>query len=804
MSKLNELTSGFILCSNQRDSNEDHSKDANTGIVLSYWLVTDTQARCVQITNQEQVFFVLASDEQEIRFLLRSISSWRLQALQLKDLNQQPVLGLYCSSLSASRKIIKKLEHAHLVMIEEDVRAVDRYLTERFIRGSVNVKTLEKIPQVSHQDFHQNPQQSYKLAKGDYQPRFKILSLDIETNMYSGEILCIGVQSNQNYQQVLMVGDGLDNALIKYQTSEKQLLQSYVTMMQEYDADIIIGWNVVGFDFNVIAQRAELLQVELDVGRDGSCSKIHHSARGKTYLRIEGRIVLDGIDVLKGATYQFDSFSLENVSRQLLNKGKLVNSVSHRADEIIQMFEDDKPALAKYNLMDCELVLAIFEHAKLLEYLIERTLLTGLPLDKVGGWSTAFDNLYLPKLHRSGYVAPQYASGVSDMASPGGYVMDSIPGLYRHVLVLDFKSLYPSIIRTFKIDPLGLAQSKIIEDKSQLVAGFNGALFSKTDSILPEIINQLWAARDRAKLANNQAMSQAIKILMSSMYGVLGSNACRFFDHRLSGSITLRGHQILTQTAKKIATQFGYKVIYGDTDSVFVWLGNDCGDAQAHSIGELLAKELTLWWQLRLSEEYQVESYLELEYETHYTKFLMPTMRDSELGTKKRYAGLQHFSDDTTQMVFKGMENVRSDWTELAKKMQSHVFHCAFNELPYEDYIKETVNKVRSGLLDDQLLYHKKLRQPVEDYQKNRPPHAQAALKLQQYYRDEKLQEQVTRGQVIRYYITINGPEPEECLASKLDYDHYIDKQLKPALDALLAVKGTSFEQLVSLQIGLF
>ena len=70
--------------------------------------------------------------------------------------------------------------------------------------------------------------------------------------------------------------------------------------------------------------------------------------------------------------------------------------------ENIEMFENDKLALAKYNLMDCELVIAIFEHAKLIEYLVERTALTGLALDKVGGWSSAFDNLYLPVLHRNG------------------------------------------------------------------------------------------------------------------------------------------------------------------------------------------------------------------------------------------------------------------------------------------------------------------------------------------------------------------------------------------------------------------
>lgn len=774
------LLSGFVLCANQRDTPQ--------GITLSYWLVTQGAAQLIQIPAQQQVFFVLQKDKEEIHFLLRGVSEWHLQPLKLKDLKQQPVMGLYCTSLKAARKIINKLHHAHIVMIEEDIRPCDRYLMERFIRGAVCF----------------DPKNTQKIAPRAYQPHFNILSLDIETNLHSGEILCIGVQDSQGCKKVLMLGEGEDTEVIQYCGDINALLLAYVKLINNLDPDIIIGWNVIGFDFKVIGQCAERHNIALNIGRDGSACVLHQSARGKLYLRIEGRIVLDGIDVLKGATYQFDSYSLENVSRQLLNRGKLVESVVHRGDEIIEMYNTDQTALAKYNLMDCELVLQIFEHAKLIDYLVERTVLTGLALDKIGGWSSAFDNLYLPRLHRSGYVAPEYASGVSDMASPGGYVMDSIPGLYQHILVLDFKSLYPSIIRTFKIDPQGLAQSAIIQDKNLLVPGFNGANFTKADNILPEIMDDLWIARDKAKAANNKAMSQAIKILMSSMYGVLGSNACRFFDHRLSGSITLRGHEILTSTAQQIEQQYGYKVIYGDTDSVFVWLGDDCTDAQAHVIGEQLSKELTLWWEQKLHERYQIDSHLELEYETHYSKFLMPTMRDSELGTKKRYAGLQHFKDNSTEMVFKGMENVRSDWTELAKSMQQRVFYCAFNNLPYEDYIKETVEQVRNGKRDAQLLYHRKLRQNVADYQKNRPPHAQAALKLQQYYREKNINEKVSRGQTIRYYMTVNGPEPIECHHSRLDYDHYIERQLKPALDALLSVKGRTFEQLVGLQIGLF
>src|SRR5690606_23551055 len=205
--------------------------------------------------------------------------------------------------------------------------------------------------------------------------------------------------------------------------------------------------------------------------------------------------------------------------------------------------------------------------------------------------------------------------------------------LYRNVIVLDFKSLYPSIIRTFLVDPLGLAQPG-----ERPVLGYDGGTFAREGHILPELIRSMWQARDVAKRENNAALSQAIKILMNSFYGVLGTPGCRFFDPRLASSITRRGHQIITQTRDAIEAR-GLPVIYGDTDSLFVLLGPSRNEEECRRVGGELARDLNAWWAARLSEEHRLESFLELEFETHYLKFLMPTLRGSDRGTKKRYAG---------------------------------------------------------------------------------------------------------------------------------------------------------------------
>src|SRR5690606_35050015 len=144
----------------------------------------------------------------------------------------------------------------------------------------------------------------------------------------------------------------------------------------------------------------------------------------------------------------------------------------------------------------------------------------------------------------------------------------------------------------------------------------------------------LSVARDRAKSEHNAPLSHAIKIIMNSFYGVLGSPGCRLFDPRVCSSITLRGHEIIQRSRDWIEQQ-GYAVIYGDTDSLFVWVEHHTGKRaikspeQCQQIGARLARELNSWWQQTLTQEVNVKSALEIQFETHYLRFLMPTLRGS-------------------------------------------------------------------------------------------------------------------------------------------------------------------------------
>jgi DNA polymerase-2 len=381
--------------------------------------------------------------------------------------------------------------------------------------------------------------------------------------------------------------------------------------------------------------------------------------------------------------------------------------------------------------------------------------------------------------------------------------MDSKPGLYDSVLVLDYKSLYPSIIRTFLIDPVGLVEGLRQPDDAHSVPGFRGARFSRTRHCLPAMVERVWSGRDTAKREGNKPLNQALKIIMNAFYGVLGSNGCRFFDPRLASSITMRGHEIMHQTRELIEAQ-GYKVIYGDTDSTFVWLGRAHKEVEAAQIGRSLVDTINHWWRNHLENTFGLESALELQFESHFCRFLMPTIRGAEEGSKKRYAGLICKDNGTEEMVFKGLETVRTDWSPLAQQFQRELYMRIFKGDPYRPYVRDYVQRTRAGELDELLVFRKKLRRRLDDYQRSAPPHVRAARIADAYNDQQGRPRQYQRGGSIRYVMTVAGPEPLEVRTAPLDYEHYITRQLEPIADAILPFVGDRFARLIDDQLSLF
>lgn len=723
------------------------------------------------INNNKPVFFV------ERSAMLNGLKqNFLRKEVEMKTFSGSPVDAIYFNTMKELRQTVDDLLEIGITAYESDVDPVRRFLMERFINAQMKATGKTKVKDGITTFI--NP----KTEPGEITPSFIVASLDIETSGRGSELYSIALHitgRKVEQKRVFMIGEPLKkhSEHLSFHTNEKDLLQSFIEWFHIIDPDIIIGWHVIGFDLLFLDNKCKELNINFDIGRSGGRVSIRRREPRGYFASLPGRVIIDGPIALRTSFFNFEDFKLETVAQDLLGIGKTIASEENKVKEIQRLFEEDKVALAEYNIQDSVLVTEILNKTGIIDLYVKRAQLSGLLMDQLGMMTAAFDHFYLPKLHRYGYVAPDVKDLEATEHSAGGHVLDPIPGIYDDVAVLDFKSLYPTIIQTFKIDPL----SRLLSDKDTIITP-EGYKFSYSQHFLPEFIIQLMEQRNIAKKKNDKALSQAIKILMNSFYGVMGSYGCRFYHPHLPSAITGTGKYLLLGS-KSYLEERGYKVVYGDTDSLFVMMIQE-PDIDYHKAGEELAKLLNQFWKEELKQKYYVDSYLEIEFEKYYRKFIVTPARGSEAGAKKRYAGLLSKNGEE-EIEFVGLEFVRSDWTRIAKEFQTELYKKIFNNEEVDDWIRSVVSKLKKGEFDEKLIYKKRLRKDVEEYVKNIPPHARAAKLLQD------------PGDTIYYVITQRGPIPIQLKHNDIDYDHYIEKQLKPIGDSVLTLLGKSFDNIV-------
>ncbi|OGL44059.1 MAG: hypothetical protein A2161_14525 [Candidatus Schekmanbacteria bacterium RBG_13_48_7] len=665
-----------------------------------------------------------------------------------------------------------------------------RYLIDHQLRGTLLIsgdyqkgETVDRI--------YLNP----KLEPSDFMGlkyNLRILSLDIETDFQGSRLYSIATYNGKTGKVYMIGSTGNDiPENTEFFESEILLLKNFMQDLMEYDPDIITGWNVINFDFAFLDRRCQQFKIPLKLGRTKGTSKF---ISDETYtmtprMVVPGRQVLDGIQLVRGSYHRLEDYTLDTAAHEILGERKKISG-DNRSKQIDDMFRYDKRALSDYNLHDAKLVYDILLKTKSIDLVITRSCLTGMPFDRVSASIASFDFLYLMKLRKRGYVAPCVAGPRGEHDVMGGYVLDSEPGFHDNVIVFDFKSLYPTIIMTFNIDPLTLIHSE--SESSDSIKAPNGASFKRNRGILPEILMELLLQREMAVQKGDYAMSNAVKLLMNSFYGVLATPSCRFYSVKIANAITYFGQYLLKKTAELI-TRMNYSVIYGDTDSIFIKSDTD-NFLEAKNRAEKICEVINSQIQDIVQNEFNCKSYLKIEFEKLYWRFFMPRIRHGSEGSKKRYAGLID-PDNPDLIEFVGLETVRRDWTDLAKLVQRELLIRVFSGNDYTDFLKNLVRNLKEGNYDNLLIYKKALRKNLEEYTKTTPPHVKAARK----------QSKIS-SRLIFYVITTGGPEPVNQLQHKPDYQHYIDKQIEPVADSILDFFGKKFKEIIqpAQQLDLF
>jgi DNA polymerase-2 len=762
---------GFILQPTYR-------LESGRAVVHLYGRLEDGRSFLIRDRRPVPHFYVEARDAEAAR----ALHAAPLLPTGKLTLAGRSVLRVEADTPSDAPALRERLLRHGIACHEADVRFAMRYLIDRGIRASLEIRGEGRAQPGVGLTFEEPD-----LAPADWTPRLSVLSLDIETDPQGRRVLSIALHGCGASEVLLLTPDGAGcPAGARPFPTEKDLLEAFSARVRELDPDVLTGWNVVDFDLAVLARLAARQRVRLVLGRGPEPVRLRGdgSARGTRQAIVPGRVVLDGIFLLRGAFIRMDDYGLDAVAREVLGEGKTATGPD-RAEEILRWFELDRTRLVEYNRNDARLALEILERLRLVELAVERSRLTGLPPDRVSSSIAAFDFRYLTELGKRGVVAPSVGAVESAEATGGGHVLDSRPGLYTNVIVLDFKSLYPSLIRTFEIDPWNLLRPEAeagCSEPDPIVAP-NGAAFGRRRGILAEILDEIMPMREAARAAGDQVKSHAIKILMNSFYGVLGTSACRFHDPRLANAITGFGREVLLWCKERIEAG-GRRVLYGDTDSLFVESGRLEADA-ARRLGEELAGTLTRELASHVERKWRVASRLELQFDRLYLRLYLPAVRHGTTGARKRYAGLVEAAAGT-RVVFTGLEAVRGDWTDLAREVQRELFARLFSDRPVEAYLREIVASVRAGRTDDRLVYRKAMRKDPGAYTATTPPHVAAARKMTRHGRGR-----------IAYVVTVAGPEPARERRSAIDYEHYVEKQVRAVAEPVLALLGQDFAEVV-------
>jgi DNA polymerase-2 len=422
----------------------------------------------------------------------------------------------------------------------------------------------------------------------------------------------------------------------------------------------------------------------------------------------------------------------------------------------------------------------------LIELSVRRSVLTGTLLDTAWTSIASFETFYARALRKNGIIEPP-ARTARLSGSAGGTIFEPQATLRDAVMVFDYRSLYPSVIATFCIDPLTHMEAEEAPDDRCIIAP-NGARFARGQGILPSFIARCFAERIAAVDGGDAVGAHVLKILMNSLYGVLASDGCRYARSEIAGAVTGFGTWCLEAARDWFEAQ-GYRVLYGDTDSIFLQTGLpfNASHSDFAQSGHRLAHDFNHYLVHVIRERWQVESFVQLRFDKAYRRFLIPPARmmkrssDAVRGRVKGYAGLEVRPDGVDVLDIKGMEAIRSDAPPLVRRVQRELLTMVFtgrtDSIP--TFLSVLKGDLLGGRLDDELVYTRKYR---------RTPPRLGSSSLSPHTIDHVTTE--WESQRISYVWTAGGPHPIGRHPYKLDYRHYLTNQILPLARGIGVLAG--------------
>jgi len=666
-------------------------------------------------------------------------------------------------------------------VLEADIRFSQRYLLDMGVKPSnwVVVDQCEEVKGNYQVDLVCLAKTRPRMIEEHKLPNFRIIALDIEVYNPRG-------MPNPDRDPIIIIStmtkeDGIKMFVADDSKNDAKIIREFVDYLRKYDPDIIVGYNNNGFDWPYLVNRSSRVGVKLTISRMGNPPEPsvygHWSVIGRANVDLYNFIEEMGEIKVKSLDRAAEFLGVMRRDERVLIPGHRIYEYwddKSKRDLLLRYAKDD--VVSTYGLAE-----------KLLPFAIQLSSISGLPLDQVGASSVGarVEWMIFYEAVKRGELAPNREERPYETYK-GAVVLEPRPGLHEDIAVIDFSSMYPSIMMKYNVSP----DTLVIGDCNDCyVAPENNYRFRKTpEGLYPGLLRVLVESRRKVReLMKNypenspdwvllNERQRALKVMANAMYGYCGWLGARWYRREVAEAVTAWGRNLLKTVIEK-ARSLGLPIIYGDTDSLFVKNIGDKVDALINYINNELG------FDVKVDKVYRRVLFTE---------------------AKKRYVGLT--IDGEVDIV--GFEAVRGDWAEVAKDVQENVAEIVLKTGDVGKavaYVKSIIDKLKAFQFDiDGVIIWKTLDKSLNEY-KVLTPHVAAAKQLiEAGYK-------VGKGDMIGYVIVKGGGaklaykvKPYILIKDirEIDVDYYIEKQVIPAAMRILEVLGVKESQLMEGKAG--
>ena len=701
-----------------------------------------------------------------------------------KSVNALKITTLIPEYVRKYREKVKQIPGV-LDVVEADIRFSMRYILDKGLRPcgwhTAEVSELRPTQSFRVQEEYEVVGEIRSLEDSTPPRDLRVMAMDIEVYTEHGS-------PKPQRDPVIVIGVATSNGDVQQFTSEslvdKSAIQEFTNYVLSYDPDIVLGYNSNNFDWPYLLERSNYLGVKPDVSRRKGTT-LSTSTYG--HISIPGRLHVDLLNYAEEIP-EIKLKSLDVVAEYL--------GVMKRSERVLIDYTDipkywkdpeGRELVLKYNLDDVTSTLKLGE--KFLPFAMQLSYVTRLPLDQVGPASVGYrlEWFLMYEASRRGELIPNRIEKESEPYR-GAIVLKPIPGVHSNIVVLDFTSMYPNIMIKHNIGPDTIERGEVCSEETHYIAPEVNHCFKKEpEGFFKNVLSRLLELRRKIREEMKKyppgspeyvlldERQRAVKILANATYGYMGWVQARWYCRECAEAVTAWGRQLIKGVIEK-ASQLGLKVIYGDTDSLFV-------THDPEKIKALIGfVEQNLGFDIKVDKVYVRVFFSE---------------------AKKRYAGL--LEDGRIDIV--GFEAVRGDWADIAKEVQEGVVEILLKKGSVEEaveYVRRVVSDLTQGKIPlEKLVIWKTLTKPIEEYEAE-APHVLVAKKLM------RLGYKVEVGDKVGYIIVKGSGKISERAEPYIlvrdprivDVEYYIDRQIIPSALRILEYFGVSETQLKKIQAG--